>query len=95
MRLFGQEGIGRPELEADSEVAAAKKYLAQKMAGETAPEVKPLLVFTHDKVELEAGESPIPAMKLKQLKGFMREEAKRRKLTGDQIEKIAALLPGE
>ncbi|MBN8657027.1 MAG: hypothetical protein J0M11_14920 [Anaerolineae bacterium] len=95
MRIFGQEGIGRPELEADSEVAAAKKYLAQKMADETVPEVKPLLVFTHDQVEVEAGDSPIPAMKLKQLKGFMREEAKTRKLTNDQIQKIAAALPGE
>jgi hypothetical protein len=95
MRIFGQEGIGRPELEADSEVAAAKKYLAQKMGDETIPEVKPLMVFTHDQVEVEAGESPIPAMKLKQLKGFMREEAKNRKLTNDQIQKIAAALPGE
>ncbi|MEN9562911.1 MAG: hypothetical protein RIR73_1155 [Chloroflexota bacterium] len=95
MRLFGQEGIGRPDLEADSEVAAARKYLAQKMADETIPEVKPLLVFTHDQVELEAGDSPIPAIKLKQLKGFMREEAKNRKLTNDQIQKIAAALPGE
>lgn len=95
MRIFGQEGIGRPDLEADSEVAAAKKYLAQKMADETIPEVKPLMVFTHDQVEVEAGESPIPAMKLKQLKGFMREEAKNRKLTNDQIQKIAAALPGE
>lgn len=95
MRLFGQEGIGRPDLEAESEVTAAKKYLAQKMAGETIPEVKPLLVFTHDQVELEAGESPIPAMKLKQLKGFIREAAKNRKLASDQIQKIAAVLPGE
>jgi hypothetical protein len=95
MRIFGQEGIGRPDVEAESEVSAAKKFLAQKMGENTIPEIKAVLVFTHEKVEVEAGESPIPAMKLKQFKGFIREEAKSRKLTSEQIQKITALLPQE
>lgn len=95
MRIFGQEGLGRPEIEAETEVAAAKKFFVKQLGEEAVPEIKAILVFTHEQVELEAGESPIPAIKLKQLKVFMREEAKRRKLTGDQIQKITAVLPGE
>lgn len=33
MRIFGQEGIGRPDLEAETEVAAIKNFLAKKMEG--------------------------------------------------------------
>lgn len=89
MRIFGQEGIGRPDLEADGEVAAVKKFLGRRMAENAVPEIKPLLVFTHDQVEVEPGESPIPAVKLKQLKGFIRDESKERKLTSLQIQEIA------
>ena len=92
MRIFGQEGIGRPDLEAETEVSTLKKFLAKKMAENAIPEIKPIMVFTHDQVEVEAGESPIPAMKLKQLKGFMREEAKSRKLTSAQIQELNQLL---
>lgn len=92
MRIFGQEGIGRPDLEAEGEVAAVKRYLGKKMDGNAVPEVKAILVFTNDQVELEPGDSPIPAMKLKQLKGFMREEAKNRKLSTMQIQEICRVL---
>ncbi|MBI3169375.1 MAG: hypothetical protein HYZ22_12900 [Chloroflexi bacterium] len=92
MRIFGQEGIGRPDLEAETEVSAMNKFLAKKMAENTVPEIKAIVVFTHDQVEVEAGESPIPAMKLKQLKGFMREESKKRKLSNIQIQELNQLL---
>jgi hypothetical protein len=92
MRIFGQEGIGRPDLEAASEIAAAKKFLEKKLEGNAVPEVKAIMVFTNDQVEVEAGESPIPAMKIKQLKGFMREEAKNRKLSSTQILEINRVL---
>ena len=95
MRIFGQEGIGRPEIEAESEIAVAKKFFAKHMDESAVPEIKPILVFTNEQVELEPGESPIPAVKLKQLKGFMREEAKSRKLTSSQIQSITSVLPSE
>src|SRR5215207_2995183 len=31
MRLFGQEGMGRPDVEIENEISALKKYLAKKM----------------------------------------------------------------
>ncbi|MBE7432355.1 MAG: hypothetical protein HS100_00415 [Anaerolineales bacterium] len=92
MRIFGQEGLGRPELDAEHETAALKKFLLKKMDENAVPEIKPILVFTNENVEVEAGDSPIPAVKLKQLKGFMREESKNRKLSALQIQELNRVL---
>ncbi|KXK14099.1 MAG: hypothetical protein UZ14_CFX002001319 [Chloroflexi bacterium OLB14] len=94
MRIFGQEGIGRPDLEAESEIEAVEKFLKKNITGENAiPEVKAILLFTNENVELEVNDSPIPAMKLKQIKDFMRQMSKNRVLSSGQINEIANLLP--
>lgn len=92
MRIFGQEGIGRPDLEAESQVDVVRKFLAKKMDESAIPEIKPILVFTNEQVELEANESPIAALKLKQLKEFLRQGSKNRALTSDQIKVIISHL---
>ena len=92
MRIFGQENIGRPELDAENEVKALQKFFAKKMDEANIPEIKPILVFTTEEVELDAGESPIAAMKLKQLKEFMRQGGKNRSLSNDQIKKLTDVL---
>ena len=93
MRLFGQEGIGRPDLEADSEINAIHKLLAKEMDEEDIPEIKAALVFTTDGVEIEAEEAPIPALPLKKLKDFMRNTAKERPITKEELEKVKAAFP--
>lgn len=92
MRIFGQEGIGRPDLEAESQVDVVRKFLAKKMDESAIPEIKPILVFTNEQVELEANESSIAALKLKQLKEFLRQGSKNRALTSDQIKVITSHL---
>lgn len=91
MRIFGQENLGRPEIDAENEVKTLNKFFAKKLDGTFTPEVKPILVFTSDEVELDANDSPIPAMKLKQLKEFMRQGGKNRALTTSQIKEITSL----
>jgi hypothetical protein len=88
MRIFGQEGLGRPEIEAENEIQTLKKFFAKKMDGSSIPEIKAVLVFTNDEVELDVGESPIPAMTLKQLKEFMRQGAKNRILSAEKIKEL-------
>lgn len=95
MRIFGQESIGRPEIDAETEVGTLKKFFAKKLDESFIPEIKPILVFTSDEVELKTGETPIPAIKLKQLKEFMRQGGKSRVLTSDQIEKVTGLFAKE
>ncbi len=95
MRIFGQESIGRPDIDAENEIKTLNKFFAKNLSGTFTPEVKPILIFTSDDVELEANDSPIPAMKLKQLKEFMRQGAKNRTLSTNQIEEINRVLAKE
>jgi hypothetical protein len=88
MRIFGQENLGRPELDAENEVRTLQKFFAKKLDESDIPEVKPILVFTTDEVELDAGDSPIAAMKMKQLKEFLRQGGKNRALSSEQIADI-------
>ena len=95
MKIFGQEGIGRPDAEASSEIYSVQKFLEKNMADQEIPEVKAVLVFTSDDLELEASDSPVPAMKLKQLKEFLRQKTKERGVSQEQLKKITALFSAE
>ncbi|HLO17414.1 MAG TPA: hypothetical protein VK206_21455 [Anaerolineales bacterium] len=92
MRIFGQEGLGRPDIETDSEIKALKKYLSQHMDESEIPEINALMVFTNDTVELDADDAPIPAMKLKQIKEFMRQKAKEKKLSAETLNQLKTAL---
>jgi hypothetical protein len=83
MRIFGQEGLGRPDMEIESDIRVLKKELAKKMDDSEIPEINALLVFTNDDVEIDTENAPIPAMKLKQLKEFMRQKAKEKKFPAE------------
>ncbi len=95
MRIFGQENLGRPDIEVDNEVNGLKKFLAKQMDESQIPEIKPLMIFTNDDVEINAEETPIPAMKLKQVKDFIRQKAKEKPVSQVQIAAVKAALPEE
>lgn len=92
MRIFGQENIGRPDVEIDGEVNNLRKHLAKQMEESAIPEIKPLMVFTNDEVEVDAEGAPIPAMKLKQVKEFIRQNAKGVKLSSQTLQEINSAL---
>jgi hypothetical protein len=93
MRLFGQEGLGRPDLEAEAEINSVRKAFAKEMEEDEIPEIKAALVFTTDGVEIEAEDAPMPALPLKKLKEFMRNKAKERPIPSLTLEKVKAVLP--
>jgi hypothetical protein len=96
LSIFGQEGLGRPELEIVSEIDSVKKYFAKKLDNENeVPEINGALVFTNDLVEIEQNDSPNPALKIKQLKDFMRQKAKEKPLGTLTLEKLRLVLPQE
>ncbi len=88
MRIFGQEGLGRPDIEIDSEITSLKKYLSKKMDESQIPEINALMVFTNDDVEIDGEDSPVPAMKLKQVKEFMRQKAKEKKFPAETLNEL-------
>lgn len=93
MRIFGQESLGRPDIELDNEVSAVKKYLEKQLGESEIPEIQALMVFTNDEVEIEAEDAPVPAMKLKEIKEFFRKKAKEKPIGQMQLAAVKAALP--
>jgi hypothetical protein len=92
MRIFGQEGLGRPDIEIESDISSLRKHLLKKLDESELPEIQALMVFTSDDVEVDADDPPIPAMKLKQVKEFMRQKAKEKKLPAETINQLKTAL---
>jgi len=92
MRIFGQEGLGRPDIEMENEINSLKKYLSKKMEESKIPEINALMVFTNENVDIEGEDSPMPAIKLKQVKDFMRQKAKEKKLPAETLNALRAAL---
>ncbi|MDP2975059.1 MAG: hypothetical protein Q8N45_02480, partial [Anaerolineales bacterium] len=54
LRIFGQENLGRPDLEAEAGVETLKRYLRRQLPeGAELPEIKTALLFTIPKAELK------------------------------------------
>ena len=92
MRIFGQEGLGRPDIEIDNEIRSLKKHLSKTMGESEIPQINALMVFTNDDVEIDGEDSPVPAMKLKQVKDFMRQKAKEKKLSAETLNELKTAL---
>ena len=76
LRLFAQEGIGRPDLAAPNTVQVIQRYLKKQLPDISIPEPQPVLVFTNEKVELETDDAPIPTVPIKKLKEVIRKSGK-------------------
>jgi hypothetical protein len=93
MTIFGQEGIGRPDLEAEGEVLAVRKLLAKTLGENEIPQVQAVLIFTNEAVEIQADDAPLPAITIKQLKEFIRKKAKEKPIGQNQLAAVKAALP--
>jgi hypothetical protein len=94
MRVFGQENLGRPDLEAKSEVELLKSHLTKLLPEGTAlPEINSALLFANPKVELHAADAPLPALTPKELKEFLRERAKSKPIGEMTLGLIRKALP--
>jgi hypothetical protein len=94
MRIFGQEGIGRPDLEADAQIQTLTKALSKDLEGEV-PEINALLVFTMDDVQFDIEDSRFPVIPLKKLKDYIRQRTKEKPISVQELEKVKGLLPQE
>lgn len=93
MRIFGQEGLGRPDDDIAGEISALKKYLSKQMDAEDIPAINAVMVFTSDGVEINAEDTPVPALKVKQLKEFIRQKGKGKLISQTQLAAVRAALP--
>ena len=96
LKVFAQEGLGRPDLEAKADQDTLSAHF-KKTLGEDQPipPVNSVLVFTDERAVLNAEGSPTPAMKIENLKEFLRKFAKQAALPAEEIKRITSTLPDE
>ena len=94
LKIFGQEGIGRLDLEAGAEIESITKFLKKKMPDKELPPVQAVLVFTDERVEIDADAAPIPTLQSKKLKEFIRKTAKAKPLSADRVREVREALEG-
>jgi len=77
LKVFGQEGLGRPDRDAKITLQDVNKYL-HDLAGDDPrrPEAQLALIFTNAKAEVQSQETPLVAMPVAKLKDFIRRKAK-------------------
>lgn len=93
LRVFAQEGLGRPELEAEIDVDKITKHLKAKLPEGELPSIQAALVFIHPEANLdEIGEPPYPTLPSKELKDYLRKTTKGKALTNEQVKQITDIL---
>jgi len=94
LKIFAQEGLGRPEIEAKADIDALNNFIKKNLGeGHLIPPINVVLAFTDDRVILNPEGSPIPAMKLDQIKEFVRKSSKQTALTLEEIRLITEIFP--
>jgi len=91
LRIFAQEGIGRPDLEGPAEAAAINRFMKRKFPDTQVSEASVALVFTSENAQLEVENAPIPTLPLKKLKEMVRKAAKEKPMSPDLIREINLL----
>lgn len=94
-RLIGQEGLSRPDLEAQGYVNDMEKFLKKSFSLEDLPRIQPLIVFTNPKAVVQVSDSPIPTMQVEKLKDFIRRKAKEQPAEMQKIRTLQDHLPQE
>jgi hypothetical protein len=96
LKLFAQEGLGRPDVEISTDIENLTKTFAKAFGPDgQIPQINVALIFTDDRAILQADDAPNPTMKIDQLKEFIRKTAKQNPLSVTEINRICAALPSE
>ena len=93
LKLFAQEGLGRPDLEINSGTSDLKKYIDSHLPDEEIPPINAVLVFTNSKAKIEVEGSPHPTITSKKLKEYIRKSAKEVPASMETIMTIKDIFP--
>lgn len=94
-RFFAQEGLGRPEMEAQGYQQDMLKFIKKELPDANLPDIQPLIVFINPKASVQVAESPTPAMHVEKLKDFMRRKLKAQAVSMNIIQQVEEVLPQE
>ena len=88
MRIFGQENMSRPDLDAGAQADKLTRTLRKYMDENELPPILGAVIFTSKNATVEADDAPVATVHLKQLKPYLRKVAKDAPLTKDEIAKV-------
>ena len=88
---LGSDSLGNPSKDAAIEADTLQRYLAKKLPGVEIP-VQPVILFGNPTAELDAGESPVPAIHYKKLKDWLRGRSKSGTLGATARDQLIELL---
>jgi hypothetical protein len=97
MKLFAQEGIGRPDLEVGADLETLNKYLKKTFPEMQFPEPHPVLVFLNPDTQLEnLDDAPVPTLPVKKLKDHVKKQAKEKqnRLSDAQLKALQIAIEG-
>jgi hypothetical protein len=96
LRIFAQEGLGRPDLEVSSDINSINTYFRKNLPGDGTgfgiPSAQAVLVFTNEKAEIDVDEAPVPTLTAKKLKDFVRKRSKDKVLSQTGAQMIQEIL---
>ena len=92
-RLFGQEGIGRPDLEADGYLQDMNRFIQKNLAENQVADPGVVIVFTNPKVTLQVEDAPYATIPVEKLKDFIRRKAKEQMASLEKLKPLLAALP--
>jgi hypothetical protein len=92
LRIFAQESIGRPDLEAPAALESLTRFFKKTVPDKSIPEARAVMVFTNDSASLDVDDAPILSLPLKKLKESIRKTPKEYALSPLLIQEINELL---
>jgi len=90
--FFGGEEAGRPLEEAQHDAEKLQSWLVEQVGGDAEMIVRPLVVFTHDKADLTVEDVNVPILHYKQLKSFLRSQAKNKTISKTTLQQVVAVM---
>ncbi len=95
MKLFAQEGLGRPDLEIQNEIESTQKFLKKLLPETTIPEINAALIFTNEKTVIDVQNdqgAPATTLHISKLKEYLRKTAKNKPISFDKSQEIQKIL---
>jgi hypothetical protein len=94
-RIVGQEGISRPEMEAQGYRQDFVKFIKKALPEESIPPIQTVIVFTSPKASVQVQDSPVPTLHVEKLKDFVRRKAKEQPANLELVRLVQGQLPDQ
>lgn len=92
LKIFAQEGLGRPEKEAEYSMDDIRKFFARQMDADKIPTINPLLLFTNSQASVKVTDAPYATVEAEKVKDFLRKKAKDNAFPLEKVEEVNSVI---